>query len=34
VLFLNADKKPVSRIFMTIQEDGTFFVNEEKRGKF
>jgi hypothetical protein len=34
ILFLNADKKPVSRIYMTILEDGTFFVNEEKRGKF
>jgi hypothetical protein len=34
ILFLNADKKPVSRIFMTVMEDGTFLVNEEKRGKF
>lgn len=34
VVFIDSDKKPVSRIFMTIQEDGTFFVNEEKRGKF
>lgn len=34
VVFIDSDKKPVSRIFMTVQEDGTFIVNEEKRGKF
>lgn len=34
VLFIDSYKKPVSRIFMTVMEDGTFFVNEEKRGKF
>ncbi|MCU0368395.1 MAG: hypothetical protein MUF39_06155 [Cyclobacteriaceae bacterium] len=27
-------KKPVSRIYMEILEDGTFLVNAEKRGKF
>ncbi|MBK7650493.1 MAG: hypothetical protein IPJ20_06715 [Flammeovirgaceae bacterium] len=34
VLFINKDKKNVSRIYMLIQEDGTFLVNDEKRGKF
>ncbi|MDZ7647432.1 MAG: hypothetical protein U5K54_09745 [Cytophagales bacterium] len=34
VLFLNKDKKVLSRIYMIIQEDGTFLVNDEKRGKF
>lgn len=34
VQFLDADKKPVSRIYMFIEEDGTFLVNEERRGKF
>jgi hypothetical protein len=27
-------KKIISRIHMVIMEDGTFLVNEEKRGKF
>jgi hypothetical protein len=32
--FLSPDKKEVSRIVIHIQEDGTFMVNGEKRGKF
>ena len=34
VHFLNPKKKVVSRIHMIIQEDGTFLVNNEVRGKF
>lgn len=34
VLFISKDKKDISRIYMVIQEDGTFLVNDEKRGKF
>jgi hypothetical protein len=34
VQFLDSDKNPVSRIYMFIDEDGTFLVNGEKRGKF
>ncbi|MBP9924583.1 MAG: hypothetical protein KBF45_01235 [Cyclobacteriaceae bacterium] len=34
VLFISKDKKNVSRIYMLVQEDGTFLVNDEKRGKF
>jgi len=34
VLFLDDRKKPVSQIHMLVEEDGTFFVNGEKRGKF
>jgi len=34
VLFLDESKKPVSQIYMVVEEDGTFFVNGEKRGKF
>jgi hypothetical protein len=32
--FLTADRKEVSRIVITVNEDGTFLVNNEKRGKF
>jgi len=33
VTFLE-DKKPVEQITITVEEDGTFLVNGEKRGKF
>lgn len=32
--FLDADKKAVDRILISIDEDGSFFVNGEKRGQF
>jgi hypothetical protein len=32
--FLDADKAPVDKIVINIAEDGSFFVNGEKRGKF
>lgn len=32
--FLNNEKKAINRIRIRIDEDGTFFVNDEKRGKF
>jgi hypothetical protein len=32
--FISAEKKELSRILITVGEDGTFSVNEEKRGKF
>jgi hypothetical protein len=34
VFFNDNDKKSVSKIHLTILEDGIFLVNEEKRGKF
>jgi len=34
ILFLSSDKKELSRIHLFIEEDGTFLVNGEKRGKF
>lgn len=34
VLFLSSDKKPISLVRLTVQEDGTFIVNSEVRGKF
>jgi len=34
IIFLSSDKKEVSRIYILIEEDGTFLVNEEVRGKF
>lgn len=34
VLAMNSEKKPLNRIHMRIEKDGTFFVNGEKRGKF
>jgi hypothetical protein len=33
-IFTTADKKQLSRILITVNEDGTFLVNDEKRGKF
>ena len=32
--FMSADKQSVDRILITIAEDGSFFVNGQKRGKF
>jgi hypothetical protein len=32
--FLSEDKTPLSRIVIFIDEDGTFAVNGEKRGRF
>jgi hypothetical protein len=32
--FLSDDRKEVSRIVINVEEDGTFLVNNEKRGKF
>jgi hypothetical protein len=29
-----ADKKPIEQILIVVEEDGTFLVNGEKRGKF
>jgi len=34
IYFLSAKKKELSRIHLFVQEDGTFLVNDEKRGKF
>lgn len=34
ILFFDESKKPVSQIYMLVEEDGTFYVNGEKRGKF
>lgn len=34
VYFNDEKKKSVSKVVLTILEDGTFMVNEEKRGKF
>ena len=34
VYFLSGDKKALSYIHLVIQEDGTFLVNDEQRGKF
>ena len=33
VYYLTADKKPLSKIVIQFDEDGTYFVNGEKRGK-
>lgn len=32
--FLDDDKRPVDRILIAVEEDGSFFVNGEKRGQF
>jgi hypothetical protein len=32
--FINAEKEPVDRILISVEEDGSFFVNGEKRGRF
>ena len=34
IVFISRDKKEVNRIHMIVQEDGTFMVNGEMRGKF
>jgi len=34
VFFNDPNKKTVSKIYLTIQDDGIFSVNGEKRGKF
>ena len=34
LFFMNKDKEETSRIVVTIDEDGTFNVNGEKRGQF
>jgi hypothetical protein len=34
VTFIAEDKNPVDRILISVDEDGSFFVNGEKRGKF
>lgn len=33
VRLLDDDKQPLSRIVITFDEDGTYFINGEKRGK-
>lgn len=33
VTFMDGDKKPLSKILLTIEEDGTLIVNNTKRGK-
>jgi hypothetical protein len=32
--FITSDKSPVDKIVIRIEEDGSFYVNDEKRGKF
>jgi hypothetical protein len=32
--FVDADRNPVDRILISVADDGSFFVNGEKRGKF
>jgi hypothetical protein len=32
--FVSADKTPLAQIFIRIDSDGNFFVNNEKRGRF
>lgn len=34
VSFISSDKKTMSQILISIDEDGSFFVNGEKRGQF
>ena len=34
LLFLNSEREPVDKILITVEEDGSFIVNGEKRGKF
>ena len=33
VYYLSADKEPLSKVMIRFDEDGSYFVNEEKRGK-
>jgi hypothetical protein len=33
LVFISQDKKPLSRIVIHFQEDGSYFINNEKRGK-
>jgi hypothetical protein len=33
LVFISQDKKPLSRIVIHFQEDGSYFINDEKRGK-
>lgn len=34
ITFLTLDKRPVSKIVISVEEDGSFLVNGEKRGRF
>ncbi len=34
LIFLNDLKKPIRKVTFKIGEDGSYFVNGEKRGKF
>jgi hypothetical protein len=34
VTFLDSRREPVDKILISVEEDGSFFVNGEKRGKF
>jgi hypothetical protein len=34
VTFLDSEREPVDKILISVEEDGSFFVNGEKRGKF
>lgn len=34
ITFIDAKREPVNRIVISVDEDGSFFVNGEKRGKF
>ena len=34
ITFVNSEREPVDKILITVEEDGSFFVNHEKRGKF
>jgi hypothetical protein len=34
IVLISPDRKDVSRIYILIEEDGTFLVNDEVRGKF
>jgi hypothetical protein len=34
VAFISQDKVPINKILIKVDEDGSFYVNDEKRGKF
>lgn len=34
LIFLNSDRTPVDKILISVEGDGSFVVNGEKRGKF